>query len=160
MITLEFLADHPHLAEPLARLHHAEWGALYAPFWTLEEAVAEVQDHACRRTVPTTLVACEGAELRGSIALLEEELPPDFPPEYQHLGPWLASLYVLPPFRQQGLGRQLVRALEAFAWEQGFRQLYLLTEGQASYYEPLGWTRHAEVCHHGQPVFLLTRKRP
>jgi predicted N-acetyltransferase YhbS len=159
-VRVEFLASHPEEAQNLGRLHHAEWGDLYAPQWSLEEAIAELEDHALRRDLPTTLVAMEEDRLIGSVALIEDELPHDVSPELRTLGPWLASLYVLPERRGRGLGKRLVAAVEAFAQTQGQQRLYLFTEHQEQYYLPLGWFRYRRFLHRERPVSILQRDLP
>ena len=99
-----YLCDHPDAAAPLARWHWEEWAAII-PGWTEAEALAELRTHTGRRQLPTTIVAYMGAELAGSASLLAEDLP-DFPP----LVPWVASIYVRPEWRGQGLGEALTPA--------------------------------------------------
>ena len=53
--------------------------------------------------IPTTLVAVKGGEPVGSVSLLEQDLA-----GWEHLTPWLASLYVRSDHRGRGIGKQLV----------------------------------------------------
>jgi predicted N-acetyltransferase YhbS len=144
------LADHPGLVTTLGPWHHAQWRHLF-PDWTLEETLAELRDHASRRTKPTTLVAIEAGELLGSVSLLDEDAP-----EFKDRGDaWLASLYVVPEARGRGLGRLLVQALVAFAAEQRVERLWLFTPEHATFYARLGWRPQGSATLHGVPVHLM-----
>lgn len=137
------LHQYPHLAETLARWHHAQWGELMAP-WSFAEALAELEGHAAGGACPTTLVALAADDtLLGSVSLVLEDAP-----ELKHFGPWLASLYVLPTARGQGIGAALVQALVRHAAslgvvdelrQEGIDTLYLFTHEHARWYQSLGW---------------------
>ena len=149
-VVVRFLADVPGHAATLARWHHAQWGDLYTD-WTLEVATDELTDHATRRAMPTTLVALRGDQLLGSVSLVLEDAP-----ELRDQGDaWLASLYVLPEARGQGLGERLVKSLVAFAAEQKVERLWLFTPEHASFYARLGWRPQGSAKLRGVPVQLM-----
>ena len=147
---IEFLDQHPGLVPTLAAWHHAQWGDLY-DHWTLDVARAELEDHAQRRTLPTTLVLLEGESLLGSVSLVLE----DAPELCEHGSPWLASLYVVPEARGRGLGARLVREAVAKAAEQGIDELFLFTPEHAAFYEHLGWRRLVRTTLKGTAVDLM-----
>src|SRR5262245_41124811 len=151
MIQICYLADHLELAPLLAGWHHAEWRELM-PEWSHAEALADLQSHTGHRQIPTTLVALEDRQLLGSVSLITRDLP-----GWEHLEPWLASLYVAPDRRGQGIGKQLVRQATTEAAALGLPALYLFTAGQQEYYERLGWELHARTRHHGTDVVILRR---
>lgn len=149
-VVVRFLADVPGHAATLARWHHAQWGDLYTD-WTLDVATDELTDHATRRAMPTTLVALRGDQLLGSVSLVLEDAP-----ELRDQGDaWLASLYVLPEARGQGLGERLVKSLVAFAAEQKVERLWLFTPEHASFYARLGWRPQGSAKLRGVPVQLM-----
>jgi len=148
--SMEFLADDPRHVTQLAGWHHAEWTKLYSD-WTLEVATAELEDHATRRTIPTTLCLLDDERLIGSVSVVLEDAP-----ELQGEGDvWLASLYVLPEARGRGHGARLVRAAVALAAEQGVARLHLFTADQVGFYERLGWTRLGQTMLRGTCVTLM-----
>src|SRR5262245_3691935 len=102
MIRIDSLACHPEWISVLAHWHFAEWHRLY-PGWTAETAEEELTHHDDPRRIPTTLVAAHGIEPVGSVSLVEKDLS-----GWDQLSPWLASLYVRPDYRRQGIGKQLV----------------------------------------------------
>lgn len=147
---IEPLARHPALAPWLAARHHAEWGTLMRG-WTLDEAIAELRDHAGRAGPPTTLVAFEDDEPAGSVSLVEVDAP-----EFADRSPWLASLWVRPASRRRGIGGALVDAAVRLAADSGWPTLHLFTPDHAGWYAALGW-RRLERRHLGAtPVELLT----
>jgi len=145
-----FLAEVPGHAATLARWHHAQWGALYTD-WTLDVATNELLDHATRRAMPTTLVAMQGDALLGSVSLVLEDAP-----ELRDQGDaWMASLYVVPQARGQGLGVRLAQALVAFAAQQKVERLWLFTPEHAAFYARLGWRPQGSAKLRGIPVQLM-----
>ena len=56
------------------------------------------------------------------------------------LSPWLAAVYVLPEFRRQGIGSQLVRAIEETGKRLLLERLYLFTPDREAFYARLGWS--------------------
>ena len=154
---IEFLADYPHFAEPLARYHHEEWKALL-PLWSYEAALAELQDHTQPRTIPTTMVALEGDQLLGSASLVHEDPTEEDLPGLASLSPWLASVFVLPGQRGRGVGSALVEAVVAQAQALNVPRLYLFTAGQEAFYARLGWSVSARVDHHGQPGVVMVKE--
>lgn len=148
---IEYLADHPGTAPLLAAWHHDEWKALL-PGWTLERALTELRSHTGRRQVPTTFVAVEGGRVVGSASLLAADLD-----GWEHLTPWVASVYVLPECRGRGLGRLLVARAVEEAGALGVPEVYLFTAGQEGYYARLGWSEFGRTKHHQREVVIMRR---
>ena len=151
MLRIEYLADHQDLAPTLARWHYEEWRDLI-PNWSYETALEELLTHRHRAAIPTTFVAFRDEVLVGSASLLVEDLP-----EWRHLTPWVASVYVTPPERSKGVGSQLVRHAVAVAGQLGVETVYLLTPGQAEFYRRLGWSEVGDGSGVRPFVVMATR---
>ena len=149
---IEHLAAHPEAIARLAAWQHAEWGFLH-PSGTLDEVAEELRGHLDPGRIPTTFVALLDGEVVGSASLLEHDL--DSRPD---LGPWLASLYVAPAHRRQGLGAALAERVVEEAARLGVPTLYLFTFDRAGYYARLGWRRLAPALCYGHPVRVMTRE--
>jgi predicted N-acetyltransferase YhbS len=130
---IEQLADYPHLAPTLARWHAEEWSGL-VPEWTYENLLAELQSHTRPDAIPLTLVALDGDQPIGSASLVVEDLP-----GWEHLTPWLASVFVAVEARGRGIGAALVARAVETARDLGVERLHLFTEGQAEFYQRIGW---------------------
>lgn len=150
---IEHLYDHPEWAAALGALHFEQWSALL-PWWTLDAAIAELEDHARGGDYPTTLVAVDDdGTLLGSVSLLADDLP-----EYPQYCPWLASLLVLPPWRRRRVATALIAACERLATEQMFQELHLFTAGQQGLYERLGWHVVEAIDYHGHAGAIMARR--
>ena len=149
--SIDYLADHPEVAPLLAAWHHREWADLL-PGWSREQAEAELRSHVNRRAVPTTFVALDGGRPVGSASLLASDLD-----GWEHLAPWVASVYVIPDRRGQGLGRRLVARAVEEARALGVPAVYLCTAGQHEYYARLGWSPLCRTAHHGREVVIMHR---
>ena len=136
---IEELAHHPALGPTLARWHVDEWEHLYRG-WDLPTAVAEFAAMDTPGRVPTTYVAFDGDgrtvdDVLGSVSLIDD----DDLPGWRDVGPWLASLYVVPRARGRGLGRQLTQLAVDRARDLGIDTLHLFTSGREDFYAGLGW---------------------
>lgn len=136
---IEELAHHPSLGPTLARWHVDEWEHLYQG-WDLPTAVAEFAAMDTPGRVPTTYVAFDGDgrsidDVLGSVSLIDD----DDLPGWRDVGPWFASLYVVPRARGRGLGRQLTQLAVDRARDLGIDTLHLFTSGQEEFYAALGW---------------------
>jgi predicted N-acetyltransferase YhbS len=148
---IAYLADHLGLAPLLANWHYREWADLL-PGWTREQAEIELCSHSGHRQIPTTFVAIENGQPLGSASLLKSDLDC-----WEHLSPWIASVFVAPPFRRRGLGRQLVSRGVEEAKALGVPVIYLFTAGQAGYYQKLGWQPWRLADHAGRSVTIMRR---
>jgi predicted N-acetyltransferase YhbS len=146
------LADHLEALPHLAAWHHAEWGFLH-PGGKVSEVAEELRGHLGRERIPTTFVALVDGEAVGSASLVEHDLP-----ERPDLGPWLASLYVAPEHRRQGIGAALAERVVEEAAQLGVPTLYLFTFDREDYYARLGWQRLAPESCRGHPVVVMTRQ--
>jgi GNAT superfamily N-acetyltransferase len=149
-VELHWLADHPQLVEPLALIHHAQWGALM-PDWTLKHAQAELLDHASRRTYPTTLVALSADQLIGSVSLVEQDAA-----QFADRSPWFCSFWVDPHWRGQGVGEALLTRICFAARRWGFGEIWLFTDGITRLYERCGFVLRETRALNGVDVRLLS----
>ncbi len=152
MPRIDYLAEHPQHVPTLARWHHAEWGRVLHG-WSLEVAQAELALHTNGRAIPTTVVALDGEELLGSCSLLEND-----DERIRAWSPWLASLYVAPAARGGGVGRALVRRIEAEAAALGVPELYLYTSeamGVIGFYQRLGWRERDRLALGGIEAVVM-----
>jgi uncharacterized protein len=148
-VRIAYLSDYPAAIEQLAEWHFAEWHHLI-PGWSVGEAAAELASHGGRRAIPTTLVALHGAEIVGSASLLQEDMPGT-----ETWSPWLASVYVAPPWRGQGVGRRLVRRAIADAEALDLPTLHLFTTEAEGWYLPQGWRVVQRHPHAGETATIM-----
>jgi predicted N-acetyltransferase YhbS len=150
-VEIAYLADHLDLVSLLAAWHHREWADLL-PGWSLAQAEAELRSHVRRRSVPTTFVALDGGRPVGSTSLLTEDLD-----GWEHLTPWVASVYVIPERRGQGLGGRLVARAVEEARALDVPAVYLWTAGQEGYYARLGWSSLDRAALHDREAVIMRR---
>jgi GNAT superfamily N-acetyltransferase len=89
--------------------------------------------------VPLSMVAIEESMPVGMISLKLDDLW-----SRKDLNPWLASLYVVPEFRNRGIAEMLVNAVVEKARALGYQELYLFLGPEehmdlALYYSNRGW---------------------
>lgn len=150
-IHIDYLANHLDLAGQLAAWHVREWAELL-PDWTVEQAETELRSHTRCRAIPTTVVALADEQPIGSASLLASDLD-----GWESLSPWLASVFVAPDWRGQGVGRRLIDRVVEEARALGVKQLHLWTAGQQAYYEGLGWSVFQRGQCHGRTVVIMRR---
>lgn len=148
-IRIENLAAHPAFAPVLAAWVQAEWGRLL-PERTEEMLVAAFQQRFTPHVIPESFVAMAGDRPIGMASLIEDDMKtrPD-------LSPWLAAVYVLPEFRNRGVGSSLVRAVMAEAMALGVERLYLFTPDQMAFYRRLGWRTLERTDYRGEEVVIM-----
>lgn len=150
-VTIELLQSHAHHVPTLARWHFDEWNHLYED-WSVDAVQADLQAHVTEG-IPTTLVALCDGDVIGSVSLVDNDLR-----GYEHLNPWLASLYVRSDWRGKGVGGKLVDAALAQARKLGITRLYLFTPGQRAFYLGKGFVDLQQAESNGQPVTIMVNE--
>lgn len=131
-----------------AALHDTWWAA---DGWTLE-ATRDFLAAAMGPGAPCCVVAERRGDWLGTATLDTSDLA-----IRADLSPWLASLWVRPDMRGQGVGALLVRHVEALARARGHAKLWLFTPDRAAFYERLGWRRQGVEPARLGPVVLMSR---
>jgi monoamine oxidase/GNAT superfamily N-acetyltransferase len=153
-VEISRLTGRHDLAPTLAAWHHAEWGHLYDPaVWNLDIAQREFEAMAEPGSSDWTWIALDGNELLGSVSLLATDDIDGF----EHLAPWLASLYVVPPARSRGVARTLTDAAVAGAAARSHAYVHLFTSGQERFWTDRGWRHTADADANGHRASVMTR---
>lgn len=142
------LRDKPELLETLARWHQAEWSQLN-PGESLEQRIIRMQPFLNDKLIPSTYIAFDDV-LYGSAAIVANDM--DNRPE---LSPWLASVFVKPEYRNQGIGSTLVHHVMLQAQQNDIEKLYLYTPDREAFYHKLGWRRIETAHYHGYQVSIM-----
>ena len=149
MLQIAYLADHPEYVPTLARWFYDQWHDLHEGS-TLQRYVDSVAARVNVGSLPTAFVARQDGRLVGSASLLLQDLE-----SHPQLSPWLASVYVMPDARNQGIGSRLVRYATQEAERLGVDRLYLFTTDKEGFYERLGWRFIEQVPSPGGPVSIM-----
>ncbi len=132
-VQIHQLVEFPQYADTVS-----EW--IYEQWWrpieghSLETIKARLDECCQINRIPLTLIALYKSNLVGTASLIINDLE-----QRKDLSPWLAALYVLPEFRNKGIGSRLVRTVVETAKQIGVTVLYLYTD-LPSFYTPLGWS--------------------
>ena len=145
---IRLLADVPAAIPALAEWFHAEWH--HYDGRSIAETEAQLRDYLNRDSLPITFLALSDSAVIGTVSLDTSDLP-----YYDHLSPWLASLYVLPSRRCEGIGRALIEHLVTFALERGISPIYLWTPVSTRLYEGCGWQLLCCDVYSGRPITLM-----
>ncbi len=136
----------------LAHWHHQEWLHLN-PGAIFEQRLARYRQSLTSDELPTIFVARSKAQLLGSVSLAKEDMD-----TRKCLTPWLASLFVVPEQRNNGIASQLIVFIVNYAKEHKFKNLYLFTEDQTDFYQHRGWYFVETVNYRQTDVDLMCRK--
>jgi len=143
--------DSPHLMT-LARWELAQWGHL-DPDKRLDQALASFRAQCGEGGLPSVFVAMAGDAPVGMASLIDDDMQ-----DRAELNPWLASVYVRPEWRGQGIASRLVRRVEQEAREHGIATLHLFTPDRQALYCRLGWQAFEECVYRGEAVTIMRRE--
>jgi predicted N-acetyltransferase YhbS len=145
------LVERPDLVAQVAAWGFAEWGHLN-PGETLEKRVVRIEGKMNVDRVPVAFVALDDADdIVGTASLIFDDLEGD------PRNPWLASVFVLPTHRKQGIASALVRTVEATARRLGYARLYLFTSTAPDLYAGLGWRPLERRDYRGEHIQVMDR---
>jgi N-acetylglutamate synthase-like GNAT family acetyltransferase len=134
----------------LAQWHQAQWSYLN-PGENLHHRIARMQDYLNEAFIPSTFVAI-GEMLEGSAAIVAQDM--ETRPE---LGPWLASVYVAPAYRHQGVASSLIEHVQHQARQHDIRELFLFTpDAKVAFYLQRGWQLVEATTYRGSRVTILS----
>ena len=147
---IDTLARHPKFVEPIVATLNESWGEL-SPWSNKSTIRARLESGATETGFPHTLVAIAGdGKLAATGSIKLNELPNH--PEKIY---WIGEIFVLPEYRNQGLGSRVTNALRDYAFANGAPAIYLYTPDQQSLYERLGWSEIGHEIANGEGVSVM-----
>ena len=108
--------------------------------------------------VAPVFVALVDDEMKGERPVGTASLVADDMSDRPELTPWLASVFVLPEWRGQGIASRLVQRVEAEACANGIGYFYLYTPDQQALYRRLGWRDRETRTYRGEAVTIMDRR--
>lgn len=153
-VSVELLADHPQLIEPVGLLRWREWAVPPEPLepgWWVDVTRRE----SGRDTPPITWVAFdEDGAVLGAVAIGEFDIE-----ERRDRSPWILGMIVAEPQRRRGIGRLLLSQPARWAADHGYSQVWVATNDEAvKFYEACGWKFHEKVARNrGETSTVLVR---
>lgn len=145
------LGDRPDAVPLLAEWFHTEWATFDGR--SRAEIASQLRQNLRSDGIPITFLALREESVLGTISLDISDLP-----SHDHLTPWLASLYVIPEARRQGIAAALICHLLAFAHAHALPRIHLWTPGSTALYEKLGWRLLERSISGGQPIQIMVRE--
>lgn len=153
-VEISYLADYPQWIRQLAQWNLDEWGR-FDPSNTLEKMVAGLSERLNRDRLPIALVAndktASGAGLPLGMVCLKLAAMRSRP----QYGPWLGNLYVVPEYRNAGIGSALVNRALLEARKLGVLELYLWTEKAEHFYQRFGFKSVERVYYLEQDARVM-----
>jgi GNAT superfamily N-acetyltransferase len=154
LVSVELLADHPHLIPAIGEIRWREWGHPPEPE-RLDWWVDVTSQESGRDDLPVTWVAIDHlGQAVGAVGLGEFEIE-----ERRDRSPWVMGMIVAVQWRGMGIGGQLMRTLESWARQRGYSRAWVATGGRAvDFYQKCGWEL-AEIIGRpsGEMVSILTK---
>ncbi|NYT72092.1 GNAT family N-acetyltransferase [Halomonas sp. QX-2] len=151
-ITIKRLsADDPNVAL-VADWTFEAWGHLH-PGLTQEKAIERLKAECGQGSVPSIFVAMQAETPVGTASLIADDMS-----IRREFTPWLASVFVVPEWRGQGIASGLVKRVEEEAIESGIRHFYLYTPDQQALYRRLGWQDVESLEYRGETVTVMSRQ--
>jgi predicted N-acetyltransferase YhbS len=144
----QHIAKRPEFISTLATWFQDEWGSYTKN--SVGARCKELEAKIDNGQLPLTMVATIENKLLGTYSLDLADLPnrPD-------LSPWLASVYVNPVFRNQGIGKKVVKESLMHAQSLQLETLYLYTSHHAKWYESMGWQFMEEAVYGQEPITIM-----
>ena len=150
---LGYLQNHRDGIARLAQWTHDHW-AVVTPRFTLavEDHIKRLEARAHVGQIPTGFVALVDGQVIGLACLVEHDMN-----TRMHLSPWLATVFVGPGFRGQGIGAALSERATNEAARLGHPRLFLVTYDQEDFYARLGWSVLERTTYREYPMTIMTQ---
>ena len=133
------LSECPEFIDTCASWSYGEWGS-QTKGAKLEDIIERYKNVACQTGFRQTWVAVIDGKPAGMISLTDLDHP-----DRKDLSPWLASLFVHPSFRGNGLAKKLADELEQDAQRRGIKTLYLYTPTAEKLYARWGYQKMEDL---------------
>ncbi len=150
-LTIQNLRHHTEHLHALAQWHQQEWrdGGRSVP---ITRRLQRLRSHLKDDALPNTWIALQDNELVGSVSLV------DYVFQQEHdTSAWVANLFVIPPLRKQGLGRQLLQYAEDQAEQADLQRLFLFTPNLKAFYQQSDWDFLHQARVQGQWVDVMIK---
>lgn len=148
-IKYDFIGQHPQLIPVIAQWHQDQWFNI-SPHLSTEKRIEFYSTYPSKAGIPCCIIASADNHALGSASLVETDME-----TRNQLSPWLASVFVHPDFRQQGIATELINQCINIARTCQIARIYLFTPDQSAFYQKRGW-QHLESClYHGEQVDIM-----
>jgi GNAT superfamily N-acetyltransferase len=154
VVLVELLANNLHLLPAVGQIRWREWGHPPEPE-SLDWWVDVTAREAGRDDLPVTWVAIDQlGHAVGAVGLGEFDIE-----ERHDRSPWVLGMIVAVERRGMGVGGKLMGALEAWAQQHGYSQVWVATGGRAvDFYRKCGWALTESFNRRsGEIVSILTK---
>lgn len=148
-VTISFLGEHPQHIPTLASWHQQEWQHI-SPHLTTQLRIREYSAYSTHASIPCCFIATQESTLLGSASLVESDME-----TRTDLTPWLASVFVQPDYRCQGIASRLIDECLNTARKLAIQKLYLFTPEQKEFYARRGWQALESCVFHGEQVDIM-----
>ncbi|MBL0939409.1 MAG: GNAT family N-acetyltransferase [Gemmatimonadaceae bacterium] len=145
------LADHPEVIPTIREWFETEWEPHYGPNGP-GNAEQDLLAYANGTELPVGVVAFLGDEPCGIAALKMGSIT-----THAHLSPWAAAGMVSPLYRGQGIGGELLCAIEEVARTLGYAHIYCGTATANRLLERSGWEFMEQVRYSGENVSIYVK---
>lgn len=139
------------LIEACAAWNYAQWG-VFSPYRLADSVELFMRAAEDDGALPLTLIAHREAYPLGMASLVQRD--GDMRPE---LGPWLASVFVHPNARRQGIADRLIEAIIRLARARGESRLYLFTPDCQALYERHGFRALETARYRGRFCTIMVK---
>jgi GNAT superfamily N-acetyltransferase len=153
-VSIDLLADNPHLIPAIGEIRWKEWGHPPEPEkldWWVDITARE----AGRDNLPVTWVAIDQrGQAMGAVGLGQFDIE-----ERRDRSPWVLGMIVQEQYRGIGIGSKLMKVLDVWAYHHGHTQAWVATGGRAvHFYQKCGW-KLSEMINRssGEVMSILTK---
>jgi len=149
-LQIEHLADHKGALPEIVRWVHNEWGHLM-PDISYDKLVTIFKERLTPHSIPETFVATIINEIVGTASIVPHNLS-----TRMDLSPWIAAVYVIPGYRNLGIGSTIVRAIMEEASILSLESIYLINPDQECFYANLGWQTLEKTPYRREVVTIMS----
>ena len=149
-LTIEPLALHPEALPTLVSWYEAEWPSWYGS--GRGDAKRDLQAFSNQGSLPVGIVALRDGIVCGAAALKAESIQ-----GHKHLTPWAAAGFVAPALRGQGIGLQLLQALEVQAQALNFPRIYCGTSSAGTLLQRAQWQHMKRITYEGKALSIYEK---
>ncbi len=153
-VRIDYLGNQKQFLPLLTEHMYQHWRSLLQAMGKSRDDFAQsMRDRCATDSLPLALVAFEGDQVLGTIALKPQDLA-----RRPQLTPWLGGLFVLKKYRSQGIASLLITKILAEAERLRLPCLHLWTPASEDFYARRGWTLLERSPYHHCEISLMNRR--